>query len=178
MRAAHNPPSRKAFLVMLLALVAACANTDPGAEPGDNVQVQVGNFKFYQDYWRAITPPTARLTGPFDDETFAFTFTDDLNQPPDQTKNLWHKYKFSLQNGQQVTLRVREGLAATAPLIFERTCTVHPRALQLEYAEFRAYGSPSEIDEDGTPLPPGPDAQCGCGFVEYGDQRNANQCFP
>jgi hypothetical protein len=31
--------------------------------------------------------------------------------------------------------------------------------------------------EAETPLPPGPSVHCACGFEEYGDQANQNQCF-
>lgn len=156
----------------LAAVMGVGCSSESTPTGNENVQVQVGTWFFFQDYWTSSTFPSALLTGPRNSATFTFTNTNTVADL--SSKANWHKYKFDLQPDDVVTLRVTVG----ANLVFERSCTVHPRALQLTYAEFIAYGRDDLIDEMGNPLPPGPDAQCGCGFREYGDGPNTNQCSP
>jgi hypothetical protein len=101
-----------------------------------------------------------------------FTFT---NTPSSVNglKDDWHKYKMELQEDDEVTLRVTVG----GNLVFEQSCTVHPRALVITYAEFRAYGPTKGFDMEGNPLPAEYGAWCGCGFKEYG-QNVAGSCDP
>lgn len=170
LRAIHGPALSFAAL---MTLGCSSESTPSGNE---NVEVQVGTHDFYQELWgNNALAPAATLTGPFNSATFALTYTGDPTQlHPDSTKKGWHKYKFFLADGNTVTLRVAS--PAGGGILFERSCTVHPRALAIEYVEFLTYGAEFKDDGFGNILPPGPDAQCGCGFVEYGDQRNANQC--
>jgi hypothetical protein len=150
----------------MTAALAACSS-DPGTGEG-NVQVQVGTYFFFQEWTEGV--PRATLTGPQDSATFDFTNTPSSLSG---SKDDWHKYKFDLQPDDMVTLTVVSGTET----VFEQSCTVHPRALELTYAEFLAYGPSNAFDEDGNPLPGPYGAQCGCGFREYGDDRNANSCF-
>ena len=152
----------------LLPVLAACSSesTPSGLE---NVQVQVSSYFLYQGGTIGSVIPTAQLTGPSNSATFSLTNTNDISGSKDD----WHKYKFALGDDDQVTLRVILG----GNTILERTCTVHPRAVELTYAELIAYPAGGEASfEADTPLPPGPSVHCACGFREYGDQRNANQC--
>ncbi len=91
-------------------------------------------------------------------------------------KDDWHKYMFELDTNQTVTLRLTLG----TDVIFERSCTVHRRALEIGYIEIYGYGptDPPTWEEEYGPFPPGPDARCACGTQEFGDARNATQCNP
>lgn len=151
----------------MLPIAAALAACDSDTGEG-NVQVQVDTYFFFQEWTNSLLP-SALLTGPQNSATFTFTNTpSSLNGSKDD----WHKYMFALQPDDIVTLRV----VSDTDEVFEQSCTVHPRALELTYAEFRAYGPSTAFDEDGNPLPGPYGAQCGCGFREYGDDRNANSC--
>ncbi len=156
-------------LAGLVAGLAACS-TESGPTGQENVEVQVDTYFFHQEWTNSIIP-SAQLTGPSNSATFTFTNTP---SSPTGTKADWHKYKFALQPDDIVTLRTTVG----ANEVFQQSCTVHPRALVLTYAEFRAYGPGTAFDDDGNPLPGPHGARCGCGFREYGDARNANNCQP
>jgi hypothetical protein len=164
------PSSRIAATLALMPVIAACSSE---SRPSglENVEVQVSSYFLYQGGTIGSVFPSALLTGPSNSATFSFTNTNDISG----SKDLWHKYKFALGDDDQVTLQVNFG----GNVILERTCTVHPRAVALTYAELIAYPAGGEaLFETETPLPPGPSVHCACGFREYGDDRNANQCAP
>ena len=157
-------------LLPLLPLLAACSS-ESNPSGLENVQVQVSSYFLYQAGVVGSVPPQAVLTGPNNSATFTLLNTNDITG----NKNDWHKYKFALGDDDAVTLRVNLG----GGVILERTCIVHPRAVTLTYAELIAYPAGGEASfEADTPLPPGPSVHCACGFREYGDDRNANQCAP
>lgn len=158
-----------AGLLAVLTTAIACSN-ESAPTGQENVQVQVSSYFFLQE-WGSSVLPSALLTGPNNSAAFTFTNSNDISGLKDD----WHKYKFELQPGDVVTLRLNAG----TDVIFERSCTVHPRALDLTYLELVSYGPATAgvFEEDG-PLPPGPNVHCACGTEEYGDDRNANQCSP
>lgn len=153
----------------LAALAAAACSSESTPTGNENVQVQISSYFLYQGGSIGSVPPQAVLTGPNNTASFSLTNTNDITG----SKADWHKYKFELQEGDQVTLRVILGSST----LLERTCTVDARALDLTYAEMVTYPTGGEASfEADTPLPPGPSVHCACGFQEYGVGRNTNQC--
>lgn len=161
----HRPAI--ALLGLAAALLACSSESNPTGN--ENVQLQVSSFFLYQAGIIGSVPPQAILTGPKNSASFSLLNTNDISGSKDD----WHKYKFELQAGDEVTLRVIQGSST----LLERTCRVDARALALTYAEMITYPTGGEASfEADTPLPPGPSVHCACGFQEYGTTRNANQC--
>lgn len=156
----------------LAAIMAVGCSSESNPTGNENVQVQVSSYFLLQGLGNPGVVPSATLTGPNNSATFTLTNTNDISGNKDD----WHKYKFELKADDEVTLTVNLG----GSNLLQRTCTVHPRAIAVDspYVELITYAAGGEaLFEAETPLPPGPSVHCACGFREYGDAANQNQCF-
>ncbi|MDH4044102.1 MAG: hypothetical protein OEY20_12160 [Gemmatimonadota bacterium] len=88
-----------------------------------------------------------------------------LRQSSDNPET-WHLRKVELNPNNAVHLELIQNGAVTA----EMTCTVHPRALELTYARVLVDGFNEDTGEFQRLV-------CECGFNEYGNQRNQDQCY-
>jgi hypothetical protein len=144
--------ARLALSSAAIVLLAGSACPDEGPTTDDNVELQILNYGGTLGSILVTTP----LNG---------TYDIPLRQSSDNPET-WLTRMAELRADDKVQFVLRQSGNEIASL----TCTVHPRAIQLTYARLQV----DHINEDTEVFER---LVCECGFREYGDTRNQDQCF-